>query len=615
MRRIGWGVLSVMVALGCDDGGTTSPMQEGEPAPMAEPAPAPMPEAPAPEPSEPEPPAPDCAPAEADWNAGIGEQVETLCGDCHGEVTQFGASTTLTGYAKLLEGAEGDRLVDQLAARLSNGTMPPAAQPQPDTAVRQAIVQWATCDTAGEIIEPNPGGIGADRPILDDSTGAPEGTDFFDLRAPDFEVQRDWDNRYECFTFEAPVGETRFIRRVETLIGDARVLHHTVLIPGGSRAAGEHGPCRGDNPLNLIYGWAPGQGALHFDEGGMRLEPGEKLTLQVHYNNAARHADVKDNSGVRIYHGPVEGPEISMLAMGPLDFQVPAGQMAETTGYCRLPYDTRMIASFPHMHEIGASFEQVVLRGGIDGPEESIITLDGWSFDAQYIYDTPVSLAEGDLVRTTCRFRNESDRMVRSGPNTEDEMCFNFAYVTPPLPSNYCNSGAPAEPVPLYTPGECAPDGAEDISVPQVSARLVIGEPEEPAGGALVDGNWILVAGRLYLPSTEIGPITIDDEATTIVGQGLLALDGDSLVIDSQIALHLVTNLTDLDQAIDISVGADWTPGEADPSSIALEQTCGESDLLQSVRYTTNGGRITFQLAVDLGPAVLTVELDFDPVE
>ena len=112
----------------------------------------------------------------------------------------------------------------------------------------------------------------SDRPILDAPDDPPTGTDFFDLRAPDFPVDRDWDNRYECFTFEVPTTETRYIRRIDTLIGDARVLHHTVLIPGGGREPGEHGRCGSDNPLNLIYGWAPGQGALHFDEGGFGLQ-------------------------------------------------------------------------------------------------------------------------------------------------------------------------------------------------------------------------------------------------------------------------------------------------------------------------------------------------------
>ena len=599
-------LLALIMAAGltaCDDGGS-----EASPEPEAA-----EPETPEPEAGEPEA-AANCTPDPDGW-ADASAHLTTFCAECHAATPQFGASTSLLDYATLIAGAEGSRLVDQLAVRLGDGTMPPAAKPQPDSMARKALLDWATCED-NTVITPNPGGVGSDRPILDAPDDPPAGTDFFDLRAPDFAVARDWNNRYECFTFEVPTTETRYIRRIDTLIGDARVLHHTVLIPGGGRAPGEHGPCASDNPLNLIYGWAPGQGALHFDEGGMRLEPGTKLTVQVHYNNGARHPDVRDNSGVRIYHGPVEGPEISMLAFGPLDFEIPNGQVTETTGYCRLPQDTRIIASFPHMHEVGSGFEQVVLRGGAGEDEaETIIALDGWNFDAQYIYDTPVQMAAGDLVRTTCRFSNDTGRMVRSGPNTEDEMCFNFAYVTPPLPNNYCNSGAPAEAIPLYAPGECAPEDADALSVPQVSARLVIGSPDIPEGGEIPDGTWVLTSGRLFLPSTMLGPITIDTENTAITGQGVLDFDGDAMIIDAQIALHLVTSITDFDEVVAISLGADWAPTDGDPTLLNLTATCGDDSLVKSVRYTVNGQRLTFQLGVDLGPAVLTVELDFDAVE
>jgi hypothetical protein len=346
----------------------------------------------------------------------------------------------------------------------------------------------------------------------------------------------------------------------------------------------------------------------------MMLAPGSKLTLQVHYNNRARHPDVRDKSGVRIYHGPVEGPEINMLAFGPVDFEIPANQMSEAVGHCRLPQDTRIVASFPHMHEVGSGFEQVVIRDGADEADaESIITLDGWNFEAQYIYETPVELKTGDLVRTTCRFRNETDQMVRSGANTEDEMCFNFAYVTPPLPNNFCNSGAPAEPVPLYEPGECAPEDADQINVPQVGARILIGEPEAPTGGELRDGTWTLLNGRLYLPSETLGPVTVNIEQSTITSQGILRIEGDSIVMDAQLALHLVTSITDFDQTVPISLGANWSVEEA--HQLKLDLTCGESDLVQDVRYSMRGERLILHVAVSLGPASLSADLEFDPVE
>ncbi|MEZ4472475.1 MAG: hypothetical protein R3F60_17105, partial [bacterium] len=358
-----------------------------------------------------------------------------------------------------------DKLVPELVTR----AMPPAAQPQPSDAERAALLEWATCGDQTVVTPPNPIDTGADRPVLTDPGTPPAGTEFFDLRAPDFVVE-DWDNRYECFTFKAPVDEPRFIRRIETLIGDARVLHHTVLIPGGVRAPGQHGPCQNDNPLDLIYGWAPGQGALHFEEGGMRLEAGQLMTLQIHYNNRARHQGVRDDSGVRVYHGPVEGPEVGMLALGPVDFEVGPMSQGDATGWCRLPRPTKLVASFPHMHETGVAFRQEVER--VDGTVEPVIALSDWDFEAQYIYETPMEFAAGDRIKTTCTYRNMGSTPIGFGPNTEDEMCFNFAYISPPmnLSLNFCNTGAPPRPVEPYTPGLCAPIGADQAEVKPVQA-------------------------------------------------------------------------------------------------------------------------------------------------
>lgn len=559
--------------------------------------------------------APTCLPSKTAWEAEQRPRVEAWCGACHGEVPSFGAPQSLLDYDALVAGPEGTRLVDQLVTRLKNDTMPPAAQPQPPHGDAAALVEWATCGAQTLEMVPNPIDTGADRPVLQDPGGPPEGTEFFDLLAPEFPIGEDWGDHYECFSFVAPVDEERFIRRIETIIDDARVLHHTVLVPKITRAPGEHGPCESDNPLELIYAWAPGQGALHFPEGGLRLAPGQGLTLQIHYNNRAGHRGVRDASGVRVYHGPPEGPEVGMLALGPLQFEVPARGRSTATGWCRLPADTKMIASFPHMHELGTAFDQVVERAS--GATETVIQLDTWDFNAQYIYDTPVELAAGDVVRTTCSFANEGDRPVGFGGGTDDEMCFNFAYVTPPVEEtglNFCNSGAPAPEVPPYAPGECAPVGADAVEVAQVRAELRVGTVPPPEGGVLPEGLFMLSGGVLYVPTLRLGPISVDADATVLTAQGLLSLIDGQASLDAQVALHLVTSASDFDENIEVSLGAAVSPRAANPAYLDLAVSCGNGELADSVRYTVTGDRLTLFIGVPVGPITLHVELWFDPI-
>jgi hypothetical protein len=111
----------------------------------------------------------------------------------------------------------------------------------------------------------------------------------FDLTADEFEITPQTLNLYQCFTFEIPVGEERFLRRIEPLVDDSRVLHHIVLFHDTSKST----PLGARRCFNIpadnlfLYTWAPGTGPIAFDDGGLRMKPGDRYTIQIHYNNGA----------------------------------------------------------------------------------------------------------------------------------------------------------------------------------------------------------------------------------------------------------------------------------------------------------------------------------------
>jgi hypothetical protein len=551
-----------------------------------------------------------CIPSRPEWDATIRPRVETLCGDCHGETPQFGSPYGLLDYEALLVGEPGRRRVDRIAARLRIGTMPPASKPQPTGDERRTIIDWATCGEDDSPPDgPVMGGFDVDRPVLGDPGEPPEDTDFFEVRADEFPVRKNWSNHYECFTVTAPVNEERFIRRIETVIDDARVLHHTVLIPGESALEpGTHGRCDNDNPLELLYGWAPGQGALHFEEGGIRLRPGETLTLQIHYNNSAGHEDVRDSSGVRIYHGPVEGPEVGMVTLGPLGFAIPPRSVGEAEGYCQLPRDTQLIASFPHMHEMGERFEQTIVRK--DGTTEPLITLLGWDFESQFIYETPVDLEAGDAIITRCTFRNEYDRPLRFGPNTEDEMCFNFAYISPPLERGICDGPNPNR-LPPYEAGRCAPASSEGIEPPVVIGDLVQGSTPDQSGGGLPSGLMVLDTLGIYLPTFNLGPVMLDPDQSRIAARGFLEINEGVMALDVLADVFFSDGALGFDQEINISLAGEVSEGSG--SAASLSPTCGEG--FDAFRYTTlPGGGIEIAAGVRMFNNTIPVALRFVPL-
>ena len=492
----------------------------------------------------------ECVPDEQAWSEHQ-ETLNTFCQNCHGQTPQFGAPFALESYEDLIKHKEA------VVQELTQATMPPVGQPLLEVEQRLALIDWLECGQSPQTADSLPaGGFESSRPILNYSADLPSGSDFFDLKAHTFHLPSDQSDRYECFSFEVPVSEDRFITRIETLVDDARVLHHVVLIPdGGGREPGSHSQCGDDNAFSLIYGWAPGQGALQFEEGGIRVQAGQKLTLQIHYNNRAGYDDVYDESGIRIYHSPPQGPEVTVLTLGPIGFRIPPRSRGEATGYCEVPEETQMIASFPHMHEQGVAFKQEVYRKQPDGYSEvgeDIIELFGWDFESQYVYESPVDLHEGDLVKTTCVFENQSDRPLRFGEKTQHEMCFNFAYITPPMSISFCNQKDP--PLSRYEPGMCALDEFNNQNPPSIEVPL----QDEPLGplegwGEIENGIYEVAHAEIMTGDLSFGNFEVDLEQSNIRARGLVSWQEDQIAVDLNTDLRLVLSGLSFTQSLPIS--------------------------------------------------------------
>lgn len=98
----------------------------------------------------------------------------------------------------------------------------------------------------------------------------------------------------------------------------------------------------------------------------------------------------------------------------------------------------------------------------------------------------------------------------------------------------------------------------------------------------------------------------------TITAQGLLRIEDERLVMDAQLCIWSPASLT----------STRWGPSHwgadrqvQDENRLALNLTCGDSDLVQDVRYGMRGEQLVLHVGVTFGPASLAVDLEFDPVE
>lgn len=476
-----------------------------------------------------------CTPDLAAFETSAQPHLERYCGRCHGETPDFGAPMSLLdGESLLATRGDGTRLADRIAARIMDGTMPPVGMPRMPDADADAIVQWASC---GALDAPEGTGLRSSAPPFLAPPTAPTGLETLELLADEHVVGPDVRDEYRCFVFDADITEERFVRRFEMVFDETRVLHHIVLLrdaeerttPGDFDCYDGSGMPAGSQ---YLYAWAPGQSALEFPEGGLRISPGERFIVQVHYNNGPGIPDVRDSSGVRLYLGPVEGPEYGMVAIGPTDFLIPARGRASIASRCTFAEDTTVVAGMPHMHFLGESFTQSITRAA--GGRETLIALEGWSFETQLFYALPTTLRAGDTITTTCTFQNPGESPVPSGEDTADEMCFDFMYVTPPPTSRYCDEGDEDRPTDVrYVPGECLPAGTATDDLPLVRGSWIQAtEPPALVQASVPDARWVMESLQFYLtnPNTPIG--AIDLEATYVLARGQVITSGGALSYD-----------------------------------------------------------------------------------
>jgi hypothetical protein len=91
-----------------------------------------------------------------------------------------------------------------------------------------------------------------------------------------------------------------------------------------------------------------------------------------------------------------------------------------STARCRMPRDLDLLSSWPHMHRLGKGFHAALLRGDERLP---ILDLETWDFNQQLTYPVEVHVQAGDVLETTCVWRNDSEQYVLPGLFTNDEMC------------------------------------------------------------------------------------------------------------------------------------------------------------------------------------------------
>ncbi len=243
-----------------------------------------------------------------------------------------------------------------------------------------------------------------------------------------------------CRFMKAPNTEAGHITRIELRARTG--LHHAFIAKVDKDFDDATVPCFGfpdevmqglsiPEPIYASSTQVPSE-TIVFPEGvGVELGPGQQLVIDYHYLNT-RPEPIEAEIYMNLYFAdPAEQVETAQVYvfgnMGGIEIPAQGTQSLTTT--CTFESEVNLVTVTPHMHALGRHFLVRAFDGSTAG--ELLYETKTWDNPSTRLFDPPRRMEAGEGLTFTCEWANDTDRTVRFGQTSEDEMCFVFGYVYP----------------------------------------------------------------------------------------------------------------------------------------------------------------------------------------
>lgn len=368
------------------------------------------------------------------------------CRKCHASPPQFGSPMPLVTLADLHAPAKSDparKVYELVPERIADdkNPMPEAPNARLGDADRATLTAWASAGAPAGTTECNalPPPTGPVANCKPDLPVAP---------ATAWEMPKSSGDQYVCYGVElsrpTPTHVVGFVPRVD----NTAIVHHIVLFESDQAVSPTPAKCDSGGSLQwrMVTGWAPGGKGFELPpEAGFPLKTGgtTHYVVQMHYSNPQGLANQKDTSGFDLCTAPPRQYEADVLAFGTQTINIPAGAMNYPAN-CSITVPAQLagihlIASMPHMHQLGTEMSTELLAGGPSGAATDLGTIKSWDFNTQAWLPIggPAGAVTktGDVIRTRCMWSNTTGGPVKFGEKTADEMCYSFTAYYPKIAS------------------------------------------------------------------------------------------------------------------------------------------------------------------------------------
>jgi tetratricopeptide (TPR) repeat protein/mono/diheme cytochrome c family protein len=262
---------------------------------------------------------------------------------------------------------------------------------------------------------------------------------------------------FRNFVIPVPITATRYVRSLEILPGNKRIVHHcNILIDrtGSARRQEEQGhevgfggmeielESKRFEPQTHFLFWKPGTPPYTEPDGmAWRLDRGDDLVLNMHMLPSGKPEVIQASVGLYFTDKPpTRFPMLLQLEHdGALD--IPPGKRDfVVTDEFKLPVDVEVLGVYPHAHYLGKEIQGFAILP--DGSKEWLIRIENWdiNWQAVYQYAQPLFLPKGSTLAMRYTYDNSADnvrnpnhppRRVVAGNKSTDEMAHLWIQVVP----------------------------------------------------------------------------------------------------------------------------------------------------------------------------------------
>ena len=262
---------------------------------------------------------------------------------------------------------------------------------------------------------------------------------------------------FRNFVIPIPVATMRYVKAVEILPGNKKIVHHANLLIDRTQASrrldaedSEIGfggmdvvvESESFDPDSHFLFWKPGA-APWIEPDGMawRLEAGTDLVLNMHLQPSGKPEMIQPVIGLYFTdQPPTSYPMLLQLEHdGAID--IPAGKKDFViTDELTLPLDVDALGVYPHAHYLGKDLQALATLP--DGTKKWLVRITRWdlNWQAVYRYAAPVFLPKGTTISMRYSYDNSADnernpnhppKRVVSGNKSSDEMGHLWIQVLP----------------------------------------------------------------------------------------------------------------------------------------------------------------------------------------